>query len=153
MSQVRDLANNRSLRTYVHIKEDFQLEPFLTLVKDVKYRNAIARFRASSHHLEIERGRHTNPITPENNRKCWFCDSIETEIHFITECAYYNSERTYLYQQISNRFPYFSFLNNFEKFKFMFTFKDDFVLTLLGKFIYHGFEKRSILGRGVAVLS
>ena len=132
-SQVRDLVNNRSLRTYVHIKEDYQLEPFLILVKDVKYRNAIARFRASSHHLEIERGRHTNPITPEHNRKCWFCDSIETEIHFITECAYYNSERTYLYQQISNRFPYFSLLNNFEKFKFMFTFKDGVVLNFVGE--------------------
>ena len=152
-SQVHDIVNNRSLRTYVHIKENFCIEPFLSLVKDVKYRNAIARFRASSHHLEIERGRHTNPITPENKRKCWFCNSIETEIHFITECPFYDSERTYLYHQISNKFPCFAFLDNFEKFKFMFTFTDEYVLTLLGKFIYHSLEKRSLLGRGVVVLS
>ena len=152
-SQVHDIANNPLLRTYVHIKENFQLEPFLSLVKDVKYRNAIARFRASSHHLEIERGRHTNPITPFDKRKCWFCDSIETEIHFMTECSFYSSERICLYQQISTRFPGFSFLNNFEKFKFMFTFGDDFVLTLMGKFIHNCLEKRNLIGRGVVVLS
>ena len=34
------------------------------LVKNYKYRNAIAKLRASSHNLEIEQGRHANPTTP-----------------------------------------------------------------------------------------
>ena len=39
------------------------MEPYLYLVKKHKYRQTIAKFHCSSHTLEIERGRHTNPKT------------------------------------------------------------------------------------------
>ena len=59
------------------------MEPYLYLVKKHKYRQAFAKFRCSSHTLEIERGRHTNPKNPVADRKCLFCDVIEDEKHFL----------------------------------------------------------------------
>ena len=32
--------------------------------------------------LEIERGRHTRPVTPVENRRCPVCNVIENELHF-----------------------------------------------------------------------
>ena len=52
---------NPGLRTYQTIKESFRLEPYLYLVREVRFRNAIAQIRASSHTLAIERGRQTRP--------------------------------------------------------------------------------------------
>ena len=52
---------NPGLRTYQIIKKSFRLEPYLYLVGEAPFRNAIAQIRASSHTLAIERGRHTRP--------------------------------------------------------------------------------------------
>ena len=153
LDKINDLETNPLLRTYIHIKSEFKLEPYLHLVKNVKYRNAIAKFRTSSHTLEIERGRHTRPKTPINNRKCWYCDSVETEMHFLTECKYYEAERALLYTDISQLFPYFSQINNSCKLKFMLCFHDEKLLTLVGKFIYTCFEKRKLLAHDVHILS
>ena len=59
-SQIHNLAINPILRTYTTFKADFLLETFLDTVNDTRYRIAISRFRASSHSLEIERGRYNN---------------------------------------------------------------------------------------------
>ena len=69
-NKINDHVKYPILRTYRKIKSNYQLEPYLYLVKNPKYRIAISRFRASSHMLEIERGRHTRPITPLDGRLC-----------------------------------------------------------------------------------
>ena len=54
------------LRTYKTFKSNYIMEPYLYLVKKPRFRNAIARFRCSSHTLEIERSSHQ-----PQNPCCW----------------------------------------------------------------------------------
>ena len=56
-----DLDRNPILRTHRYIKWSFKIEPYLHLIKDHRYRHAIALLRTSSHILHIERGRYTKP--------------------------------------------------------------------------------------------
>ena len=84
-NDINDQNKYPSLRTYRIFKTKLEMEPYLYLVKNPKYRMAISKFRSSSHILEIERGRHTRPITPLENRLCSSCKVVETEIHFLLE--------------------------------------------------------------------
>ena len=67
------------LRTYEMFKIMFIMEPYFCLVKKPRLRNAIWKFRCSSHTLEIERGRHTNPKTPAADKVCVHYKVIEDE--------------------------------------------------------------------------
>ena len=73
------------------------MEPYLYLIKKFRYRQVIARFRCSSHTLEIERGWHTNPKTPVAERKCKHCDVMEDEEHFFLMCDKHMAEREYFF--------------------------------------------------------
>ena len=70
---------NPGLRTYQTIKKSYRLEPYLYLVREAPFRNAIAQIRASSHTLAI--GRHTRPKTPIQERLCKLYGVIEDEVH------------------------------------------------------------------------
>ena len=85
------------------------MEPYLYLVKKTRYRQAIAKFRRSSHILEIERGRHTNPKTPVADRKCSCCDVIEDEKHFLLICDMNKPEREYFFHKISRVYDGFMY--------------------------------------------
>ena len=85
------------LRTYRIFKHDYAVEPYLYLVKKHTYRQAMAKFRCSSHTLEIERGRHTNPQTPVADRKCLFCGVIEDAKHFLLNCYVNVGDREYFF--------------------------------------------------------
>ena len=89
------------LRTYRTIKYEYVMEPYLYIVKKSRYREAIARFRCSSHTLEIERGRHTNPKTPVAERKCGRCDVIEDEKHFLLMRDMNMEEREYFRKSLA----------------------------------------------------
>ena len=78
-----DVSSNPLLRTYITLKSEVKIEPFLCKIKNPKYRVAFAKLRASSHSLEIERGRHSKPKTHVNSRVCHFCKIIEDEPHFF----------------------------------------------------------------------
>ena len=91
-----DISSNPLLRTYITLKSEFKIEPFLCKIKIPKYRVAFAKLRASSHSLEIERGRHSKPKTPINSRLCHFCEIIEDEPHFLITCPAYHDERQIL---------------------------------------------------------
>ena len=56
-----DLDRNPILRTYTCINWSSKIETYLYLVKDHRYRHAIAQLRTGSHILLIERGRYTQP--------------------------------------------------------------------------------------------
>ena len=62
------------LRTYRLFKSSFGPESYLFNVKDQRYRTAITKLRASSHILEIERGRYSKPIVPSHLRMCKKCN-------------------------------------------------------------------------------
>ena len=144
-NDINDIKRHPKLRTYNFIKSDFRIEPYLTKVKNTKYRKAISKLRASSHILEIERGRYTKPPTPKEQRLCILCNTMETEIHFLTECSLYGDERDLLYSEIIRRFPDFERLDSYCKFNFMLCFSDERLLSSVGKFIYRSFERRKTL--------
>ena len=57
------------------------MRTLLKLVQNLQYRNAVT----SSHTLEIERGRHTNPIMPIEQRLYDECHVLEDESHFLLQ--------------------------------------------------------------------
>ena len=100
-NEINDPNQYPSRRTYRMFKTKYEMEPYLYLVKNPKYTMAISKFRSVSHILEIERGQHTRPITPLENRLCPSCKAVETEIHFLLECPLYECYR----RELSNKVP------------------------------------------------
>ena len=141
-SRLRNSNRHPKLELYKELKSDFHFEPYLDLVREFKYRNALTKIRSSSHLLEIERGRHTKPKTPRNNRLCLNCKTIEDERHFVMECPLYREERCVLLSKVSNNNPTFSILSTQEKFVYLLSCKDAQILTWLGKFLHLIFKKR-----------
>ena len=92
-NNLQDSLTNPLLRTYKVFKRDFIIDPYLYFVNKPRYRQAIAKLRCSSHILEIERGRHTNPKTPVAERLCYICHEIEDEKHFLIHCSINARER------------------------------------------------------------
>ena len=82
--ELNDLDKKPILRMYKLIKTDFSMEPYLNLIKEAKYRRSLTKLRLSSHNLEIERGRHTKPVTPAIERLCIVCGVVDDELHFVT---------------------------------------------------------------------
>ena len=119
------------------------MEPYLYQVKESKYRIAISRLRASSHVLEIERGRYTRPKTPITERLCPFCNVVEDEQHFLLICKTYDQERNRMFSKISTKYENCE-IESRSAFKFLLTSNDPLVLNALGKFIYTAFQKREI---------
>ena len=101
------IRNQTILRTYIKFKADFQFEKYLYINSSV-IRTAITQFRVSSHHLEIEKGRHHKPKPiPKENRKCLKCDNddVEDEIHFILHCTKYQEPRAKLFSALAKHIP------------------------------------------------
>ena len=63
---------SKRLRSYSRYKHPFELESYLDNINERKFKTALTRFRLSSHHLEIERGRYPNISREE--RLCKFCN-------------------------------------------------------------------------------
>ena len=72
----------------------------------------------SSHNLNIEKGRHTKPITPLHNRTCLFCQSsdIDDEFHFLMSCSFHSENRKYLFGFIKSVTSGFDNMNNQDRF-------------------------------------
>ena len=103
----------------------------------LKYRKNIARFRVSSHDLEIERGRHTrNPLPPEL-RTCQQCSMGETEdeIHAFLVCPKYETTRQSLLSRVTEYETNFGSLSPLQKLKFCLECTEQSILILLGKHI------------------
>merc|ERR1712079_654403 len=132
------------LRTYVLFKSQFTISSHLKYVKNPKIRNAISKMRCSSHLLGIERGRHTRPKTPIEQRLCIFCNVLDDETHFICDCNLFTSIRSVFYSKITSMYPDFESFNSKEKFIFMFSSDECILLTWLGQFIMDAFEIRDL---------
>ena len=83
------------LRTYRGIKLAFRTEPYLYLVKKRRFRNAISQLRASSHTLQIERGRYTKPQMPVNERICIVCQCLEDDCILWLHVLWINTKEIY----------------------------------------------------------
>ena len=109
-----ELDKNAILRMYKLIKTDFSMEPYLNLIKEAKDRRSLTKLRLSSHNLEIERGRHTKPVTPVVERLCIVRGVVDDELHFVTSCKKHTTERERLYSYVDSHVPNFCDLNNAE---------------------------------------
>ena len=128
-NEINDNQNHPKLRLYSKIKTNFSLEPYLSVPVKSKFRYALSKIRTSSHPLEIERGRHTNPVTPVSDRTCHTCNIVEDEIHFLTNCSNYGKQRIHLYSKIQTKCPEFSTFNNEDKFVYMLRLLDPQILS------------------------
>ena len=135
------------LRTYRKFQTRYELEPYLYLVKNPKYRIAISKLRSSSHMLEIERGRHTGPVTPLENRLCPTCKVVENEIHFLLDCPSYERFREELFKKIDSVDLYFKQLLPTNKFLYLTSTSNEQILKWSGKFIYLSLNKRTIIAK------
>ena len=138
-----DLQVKPLLRSYRLYKREFIPEYYLDCITLPKYRISISKIRASSHDLEIERGRYTRPKIDPDHRLCAFCLEIENEEHFVTNCQINDAERQLLFIKISSKFPAFAQLNHHEKFIYLMSCNDRQILTWLGKFLYKSFDIRN----------
>ena len=139
---INDSVNNPLLRTYKKIKTEARCEPYLLIPLQYKYRQAIARIRASSHHLGIELGRHTRPNpTPIAERTCVYCSSnaVDDEFHFVMKCAKNQNERNVLFSKLP---PQIMCLDPEELFIYLFNNNEDLHVRSLGNFIVNSLAER-----------
>lgn len=91
------------LRTYAKLKTDIGLENYLLNISNIEHRTSFTKIRLSNHKLKIEVGRHNN--IPKEKRYCSFCPTlIEDEIHFLTQCPAYSTNRAKLMEEIDGRY-------------------------------------------------
>ncbi len=111
-------------------------------------RNIIAKFRLSSHNLEIEEGRYIKPHKiPVNERFCQLCNYglIEDEIHFVLVCESYNDIRELFFSKISSLINNFYNLENGAKIKALLASKNHTILVWFAKFLKCCFQRRAFL--------
>ena len=99
----KDIESSSKLRTYALVKIYFCVEPYILHTRGNHLITSMARYRMSSHDLNIERGRYNNPITPINQRICTRCElnEIDDEIHLLLHCNAINNERKILFNSVN----------------------------------------------------
>ena len=107
--------------SYKLIKYSVFPEKYLFVVKNIKHKISLSRFRLSSHSLMIEKGRQMRPRKERDERKCFQCkDIVEDEIHFLIECPLYDKERETLFQTCRDKCKNFnSLVTKEQKFNIM----------------------------------
>ena len=145
LQQIHDNSAYPKLRTYRLIKTNFHTEQFL-LLPNADYRIAIARFRNSSHTLEIERGRYHRPPIPAEQRICKYCSltQVDDEIHFLLICEHNQDLRLIFLNVVTQYIPNFNNqLTIVSKFIAIMTIQELEVINALGKFLYSSFALRN----------
>ena len=133
------------LRTYRLFKSSFGPESYLFNMKDQRYRTAITKLRASSHILEIERGRYSKPIVPSHLRMCKKYNMVEDEEHFVTKCVMNINERSQLLARVRCIFLGIDLLNTRQIFVFLMCSADKQIQKWFGRFIHKSFITRNEL--------
>ena len=110
-------SNVPKLRTYVTIKEKFELEEYIKVGLSRKQRSVLAQLRLGILPLHIETGRFVN--TKINDRLCLICQNreIEDERHFVLHCAKYENIRQKWLGNIIARTNNYVELDDMNKFK------------------------------------
>ena len=140
LQEICNDVKNPKLRTYSKFKPHFGVEPYLLSIIDPKLVKCMARFRLSCHTLEVEKGRHSKPKTPLEQRTCKHCNlnAIEDEHHFLMICPKYKLLR----QEFFNIRTSLNLPNNF-----LDIMKCDKTTFYLGKVISKMFRERDLENR------
>ena len=136
----KDIESSSKLRTYALVKKYFCVEPYILHIRGNHLITAMARYRMSSHDLNIERGRFNNPITPKNQRICTRCqlNEIDDEIHLLLHCCAMKNEREILYDSVA---AIINIQPTNEMFLGIMTSRDITVVKSLAQFIYGCFKQ------------
>ena len=138
MVDINDNSKYPKLRTYKTFKTDMRIEPYLNHKLSKSFYTSIARFRLSSHNLNIELGRHKRPYVPVEERICDKCNSghVEDEIHCLLICTKWKNSRVKLIEVACECITGFLVLNHSAQFHKIMTSKDINLNFALGKFLY-----------------
>ena len=130
--------NSSKYALYPLYKKDFSMTPYLLILKNIRLRNIIVRFRLSSHNLNIELGRHH--AIPRHERICKVCNLglIEDEHHFLLVCPYYKNLR-------ATHLPTFYSQNcSFHHFNILMSSYDPTLIYAISIFLKLALEKRKL---------
>ena len=133
------IHNSSKGALYQHLVDNFTLQFYLRKSLDTRCQIYIAKFRLSSHNLNIESGRFHN--VTRRNRICNLCQlqDIEDEFHFILKCPIYNEYR----QKFVKR--YYRTRPSVFKLTQLLSTNNGKELNKLGKYLYFAYNKRSSL--------
>ena len=136
----KDIESSSKLRTYTLVKKYFCVEPYILHTRGNHLITSMARYRMSSHDLNIERGRYNNTITPVNQRIFTRCElnEIDDEIHFLLHCSAMNNERKILFDSVT---AIINIQPTNEMFLRIMTSRDITVVKSLAQFIYGCFKQ------------
>jgi len=142
-SRTKGRGGNK-LRTYNTLKQAFTLEPYLSEIDDMSHRRVLTRLRLSSHNLNIETMRSTNP--DPLTRICPMCThgAMENEEHFTMHCPAYTPERNTLIDTCKLTCPQFNYLTPQDQFIWLMTNEDKTALKAVGKFTWQALETRKL---------
>ena len=123
---------------YNMFKTDPTFEKYLECVTNTNHRTELARFRCSSHNLEIEIGRYNYNRVERQNRVCRCCNMgiIEDEHHFLLVCPSFSDIRRQCLPSYYSRWP------SVTKFKKIMTESQSSVVKRLTKFVFLAMDKR-----------
>ena len=110
---------NNKLRTYCQFKSVYEVEQYCKMVLPLRHRAAFAKFRCGVAPLRIESGRFEN--IPLEERKCLFCNVIESESHALLDCILYTDLRSELFAKAQAVNEEFIFLSAEHKLIFLFS--------------------------------
>ena len=129
-----DQSDHNKLRTYRRFKASFTREPYIDLVRNRNQKSFLSRLRTGSHHLNIEKGRWTRPVTPVEQRTCQYCTpstvrssprsgqspsasaAIDNEQHFLMSCSRFSDMRKSAFEEINFISPQFLSLSENQQF-------------------------------------
>jgi len=112
------LHSKPKLRTYVQIKDTYEIESYVKYVNSRKERSIMAQFRCGVLPLAIETGRYRN--VPSNERFCFNCKTlVESELHFLLHCPLYDGVRQPLLDKATQSFDTFINLEDTRKFNYL----------------------------------
>ena len=99
---------------------------------------SVAKFRMSSHKLEIGKGRHTRTITPKDQRICNRCkQDVDDEIHFLMFCNIFDDRRSELFEKVEERIINFDKLPTIQKFIALLSNTERDITIEVGNFIHN----------------
>ena len=134
---------DNKLRTYGLFKTEIGREKYLDEIKNTSIRQTLTKFRLSNSLLNIEKLRHTTPITPKERRFCPFCpESVEDEQHFLITCPVYQAPRNSMLGVFLSDNPIFSQKTPKEKFLELMTPEN---APFAAKAVHNFFEIRNFL--------
>ena len=138
------VVKNGKLRAYYTFKPFFKKEIYLQFIRNRDVRKCFTQFRISAHQLAIERGKDRN--IKIKDKICKYCQSseVEDEIYFLINCQKFTNERKELFPKIEKFCKCFSSLTDDNKFLWLMTSEDAFVIEKLACHIFTCFGNNKI---------